>query len=130
MKPTREEEVFLLQSSLLDPRLQRIPGGLGDLELNRALGLVLHDDGARRHLVTMAHVPYPEGDEIAAAQFAVDTQVEEGEFADPPRHLESHAKCPDILEFERRLLPNDLAFVPRLAMSVVACDSHDGLPSS
>lgn len=30
------------------------------------------DDGARRHLVTTAHVPYPEGTEVAAAQLAVD----------------------------------------------------------
>ena len=78
----------------------------------------------------MAHVPYPEGDEIAAAQFAVDTQVEEGEFTDRPLHLESHAKCPDILEFERCLLPDDLALVPRLAMSGITCGFHDGLPSS
>lgn len=31
----------------------------------------------------MAHVPYPEGDEIAAAQLAVDPQVEEGKLAHP-----------------------------------------------
>src|SRR5690606_8869081 len=73
--------VLLFQPSLLDPRLQGIPSGLSDLELNWALRLVLHDDGARRHLATMAHVPYPESYEIAAAQLAVNAQVEEGEFA-------------------------------------------------
>jgi hypothetical protein len=108
VKPTGEEAVFLLQSSLLDPRLQRIPGGLGDLELNWALGLVLHDDGARRHLVAMAHVPYPEGDEIAATQFAVDPQVEEGEFTDPPLHLESHAKCQISLSLNGAFCPTIL----------------------
>ena len=53
MEPTGEEEVLLFQPSLCDPRQQGIPGGLSDLELNRALRLVLHDDGVRRHLVAM-----------------------------------------------------------------------------
>ena len=66
----------------------------------------------------------------AGYRIAVDAQVDEGELAHPSLHLESDAKRPDILELERRLLPDDLALVPRLAMSVVASYSHDGLPSS
>jgi hypothetical protein len=91
---------------------------------------VLHDDGARRHLVSMAHVPHPEGDAVAAAQLAVDAHVEEGELSHPGLHLETDAQRPDVLELEGRLLPDDLALVPRLAMNGVACGSHDGLPSS
>jgi hypothetical protein len=72
VKPAREQEVLRFQRGLLDPRLQGVPGGLRDLELDGALGLVLHDDGARCHLVAVAHVPHPEGDEVAAAQLAVD----------------------------------------------------------
>ena len=64
MKAAGEEEVLLLQP------------GLRDLELHRALRLVLHDDGARRHLVSMTHVPNLQSDEVASAQLAVDAQVE------------------------------------------------------
>ena len=92
--------------------------------------LVLHDDRACGHLVAVAHVPDFEGDEIASAQLAVDAQIEEREFASTAFHLEADAQCPDVLDLERRLLPDDLAFVPRLAMNGIACASHDGLPSS
>ena len=78
----------------------------------------------------MAHVPDFEGDEVASAQLAVDAQVEEREFAHPAFHLQTDAQCPDVLRPEGRLLTNDLALVPRLAMSGIACGSHDGLPSS
>lgn len=91
MKSAGEEEILVLQPSLLDPRLQRLPGGLGYHELNRALGLVLHDDGARRHLIAMAHVPNLESDEVTAAQLAVDAEVEQGEFTNPAVHLEPNA---------------------------------------
>jgi len=91
MQRAGEQEVLRLQTGLLDPGLQGFPGGLGDLELHRALGLVLHDDRACRHLVAMTHVPHLERDEIAAAQLAVDAQIEEREFAQPALHLEADA---------------------------------------
>jgi hypothetical protein len=83
VQPTGEQEVFLLQPGLLDPSLQGIPAGLCDLKLHRTLRLVLHDDGARRHLVAVAHVPDLESDEIAAAQLAVNAEVEQGKLAHP-----------------------------------------------
>jgi hypothetical protein len=91
---------------------------------------VLHDNGTRRHLVSMAHIPDFEGDEVASSQLAVDAEVEERQFSHPALHLEADAQRPDVLELEGRLLPDDLALVPRLAMSGTACGSHDGLPSS
>jgi hypothetical protein len=108
VEPAGEEEVIRLQASLLDPRLQGIPGGLRDLELNWALGLVLHDDGARRHLVTMTNVSNLQGNEVAATQLAVDAQVEQRELAYPVLHLKltrsaqmslslNGAFCPTIL---------------------------------
>jgi len=78
----------------------------------------------------MTYVPDLERYEIAAAQLAVDAQVEEREFAHPVLHLEANAQRPDVLGLERCLLPDDLALVPRLARSGVACVSRDGLPSS
>lgn len=46
---------------------------------------------ARRHLVAVAHVPDLQRDKIAAAQLAVDTEVEQGEFAHSSLHLEADA---------------------------------------
>ena len=79
MTPAGEQEVLRVQHGLLDPHLQGVPGGLRDLELHWALRLVLHDDGAGRHLVAMTHVSDLEGDEVAGAQLA-DAQVEQREF--------------------------------------------------
>src|SRR4051812_28043091 len=104
MQPAGEQELLWFQSGLLYPRLQRISRGLRNLELHRALGLVLHDDGARAHLLAVAYVPDLERDEIAAAELAVDAQVEEGKFPNPLLHLEADAKRPDVLELERCLL--------------------------
>jgi hypothetical protein len=44
--------------------------------------------------------------------------------------LETDSECPDVLELEWRLLADDLALVPWLAMDGVSYGSHDGLPSS
>ena len=130
MEPAGEEEVLRLQPGQLDPGLQGVPGGLRYLELHRALGLVLHDDGPRCHLVSMAHVPDFEGDEVASSQLAVDAQVKEREFVHPVFHLETDAQRPDVLELEGCLLLDELALVPRLTMSSgIACGYHNGLPS-
>jgi len=51
-------------------------------------------------------------------------------FAHPALHLKVDAERPDVLELEGRLLPDDPAVVPRLAVSGVACRSHDGPPLS
>ena len=50
--------------------------------------------------------------QVAAAQLAVDTQVEEGEVALPPSDLQTDADLPDLLEREGTLLPGQLAPVP------------------
>jgi hypothetical protein len=64
----------------------------------------------------MTNVPDLEGHQIAATKLAVDAQVEQREFADAAFHLQPDAQGPDVLELERRLLPNDLSLVPRFAV--------------
>lgn len=103
-----------------DPRLQGFPGNSRDLELDWALGLVLHDDGSRGHLVTMGNVTDLDCNEVASAKFAVDAKVEECEFADPAFHLKMYAQSSDVLHLEGSFLPDDLAFVPRLMVNSIA----------
>jgi hypothetical protein len=125
----REHVVIRLQPRLLDPLLNGISGGWGDLELNWSTGLVLHDHRPRRHCVTVADVAHLEADQITTSELAVDAQVEQGKLAYSALHLQTDTECPDIPELERRLLADDLALVPWLAVNCVGYRSHDGLPS-
>lgn len=129
MDPAREQEVIRLQLRQLDPGQYGVSRRRSDLELDRALRLVLHHDGTGRHLVSMADVADLEGDEIAAPKFAVDAKVEHGELSYTSLHLQADAKCPDVLELKRRLLPNDLALVPRFAVNGAGIGFHTGLQS-
>ncbi len=42
---------------------------------------MLHHHGAACHLFAVADIPDPEADKVTAAQFAVDSQVEEDKLA-------------------------------------------------
>jgi len=125
-----EHIVLGLQSRDLDPFLNGVTSRGRDFELDRTLGLVLHDDRPRCHLIAVANVPDLECNEVTSAELAVNSQVEQREFAYPVLHLETDSECPDILCLERRLLADDLALVPWLAMNGIGYGSHDGLPSS
>jgi hypothetical protein len=78
VKTAGKQEILGLQLSLLDSSLKRLPSCQRDFELHRALGLVLHDDGTRRHLISVTNIPDLQGDQIAAPKLAIDAQVEEG----------------------------------------------------
>jgi len=91
---------------------------------------VLHYHGACCHLIAVADVPDLEADKVTPAQLAVDPQVEKRKLAHTTFHLKADSKRPDVLELEWRLLADDLALVPWLAMNSVGVGSHDGLPSS
>jgi hypothetical protein len=126
----RKQEVLGRQPRLLDPLLRRVSSDLGDLELNRSLGLVLHHQGSRRYSIAVANVPDLQAHQVATAQLAVDSQVEQCELPHTALHLQPDAQSSDVLDFERSLLADDLDFVLRLAMFQIDVGFHDGLPSS
>ena len=68
----------------------------------------MHNRGAGSYLIAVTDVSDFQTDEVAAAQLAVDSQVEERKLAQPTLHLKADAKCPDIFRLERRLLPTIL----------------------
>ena len=68
--------------------------------------------------------------EVSPVECKLVTQLEQGKFAHPVHHLKSNPQRPDVLELERSHLADDLALVPRLAMSRNRNGAHDGLPSS
>jgi hypothetical protein len=53
-----------------------------------------------------------ESDQVTGPELAVDGQIEKGELAQVSGELESESDRPDLLELERRLLPNELAAIP------------------
>ena len=110
---TRKEELLRLQMSGRDPRGDRIPRLLGDLKLHRSLSLPLHHNRAGCDMTTLDHVVNAKPYQVTASQLAVDSEVEQREFPDPMVQLQSNPDCPDLLQFQRRLLAEQFAFVPR-----------------
>ena len=84
-----------------NPSEDRFAGGLSDLELDGALCLLLHDDGSCCDPLTVGDIADTKLYEIAAAQFAVDGQIEQREFALAITQLEPDSNGPDIAQFKR-----------------------------
>ncbi len=127
MNSAGKQEVVRLQPSIFDPRLQGISGGCRDFELDWPLGLVLHDDGAGRHLVAMAHISDTKSHPRSLLSIP---RLRSASSRMRPSIWMAGTQCPDVLGLERCLLADDLALVPRLTMSGVSYCFHDGLPSS
>ena len=75
----RKQKVCSRQGGLYNPGQQCRAGLFGDLEPDWQTGLVLYDAGPGEDMVAMGDVAHMQADEITAAQFAVDGQVEERE---------------------------------------------------
>ena len=119
-----EEVVFRAQTCLLDPIGHGLPRGLGDLELHRSRGLLLHADCPRGDAVAVADVADLCADEIASAQLAVDAKIEQCEISRSANQLEPDADRPDFFQLERRLLANQLALVPRFRVGTNSSFIH------
>src|SRR6266478_1355321 len=109
----RKEELLWLQMGRRDPRVHRVPRLLGDLELDRALGLLLHDYRPRRDRSALDDIVDAKPNQIAPAQLAVDTEIEQREFPDSMVQLQSNPDGPDLLQLQCWFLAEQLAFVPR-----------------
>src|SRR5690606_7677095 len=96
----------------LDPCFKALTGLLRNLELNRTLGLLLHDGGSRGHVASVTDVLHLQSREIARSKLAIDCDIEHREFPDVRRHLKSRSDCPNFSELQRRLLPGKFALVP------------------
>ncbi|MEA1052386.1 hypothetical protein U5801_21630 [Lamprobacter modestohalophilus] len=51
--------------------------------------------------------------QVTSAQLTVDSQVEKGKVTKPLAELQPDADRPNLLQLQRRLLPNGSALVPR-----------------
>jgi len=89
------------------------PRGLfGDFELNRPARLSLNDGGAVSDPATGADVVDLQPHEVTASELAIDGEIEQGKVARSVLELEPDPDCPDILRFQRSLLPGKSSLVP------------------
>ena len=103
-----KEELLRLQMSRRDPGGDRVSRLLGDLKLHRPLGLLLHDNRARGDVTALDHIVDAKPDQVASAQLAVDGEVEQREFPGSMIQLQSNPDGPDLLQFQRGLLPEQV----------------------
>lgn len=114
--PARKQELVAPKMSLLKPGPYRHSCRFRYFELNWPLRFPLDHHGSGKYLATMGNVAHAQADEIAAAQLAVDCQIEHGEVTDGVRVLEVDSDRPDVLRLEGRLLPDELSLVPGFAL--------------
>jgi hypothetical protein len=104
-----EKEVRTRQAVLLDQIANRRPCLVGDLELDWPPGLLLHNGSPVLDRSSDGHIFHPKSDEITPSEFAVDAQIEEGEFANLPCHLEPDPDGHDLLHLEGWLLAGEFS---------------------
>jgi hypothetical protein len=85
--------------------MDRSPGLLRDLELDRSPSLFLNHGATIPHPAAGAYVVHLQADEIAASELAVDRKVEQGEISLPTLQLKPNPNGPDIFRLERRFWP-------------------------
>jgi hypothetical protein len=96
-----------------DPGRDCVPRLLGDLKLDRALGLLLHDHRPRHDPSALDDIVDAESHQIAASQLAVYGEVEQREFPGSMIQLQPNPDSPDLFQLQWGLLAEQLTFVPR-----------------
>ena len=96
MSPDKQEFARLLAGGT-DVVINRLPGLLGHLEPNRVTGLLLPDRRPIEGVSAGGNIFDLEGDNIATAQFAIDSKVEHGQVSRLSFDLELRPDGPDML---------------------------------
>ena len=94
--------------------VERVARHLGQLEADGPAGLALADSGAVDGVAVGRHVIDAQRDQIAAAQLAVDGEVEQRQVAGTPLQLQLRPDGPHVAGPQRRLGTGELALVAGL----------------
>jgi hypothetical protein len=78
------------------------------------MSLLLHDDHAASNAISVADISHSQLYEITGPKLAIETEVEEREFALAMGELKAYANSPDFLQPEGCLLTDNLSLVPGL----------------
>src|ERR1700722_359603 len=98
MQPAGKQKIRRLQSSRFDPGFEALTGLLRDLELDRPLGLLLHDGGPRSHVASVTNVLHLQSREIARSKLAIDCEIEYRKLTDVRGHLKPRPDRPNFPE--------------------------------
>jgi hypothetical protein len=96
MQAAWEQKVRILQFSGFDPGFVALTGLFRDLELDRSLGLLLHDCGPRSHVTSATDVLHLQSHKIPRSKLAINCKIEHRELTSVRRHLKP---CPDRPDF-------------------------------
>jgi hypothetical protein len=91
-----------------DPGGDRLARLLGDLDLDRPLGLLLHDNRAGCDPTALDHIVNMEPDQITPAQLAVQGEVEQRKFPGSMAQLQPNPDRSDLLSFSGGFWPSSL----------------------
>ena len=111
-----EQKYLTKHGTRCNPREYRSPRVLGYFELNWPPGLVLDDGCAIANAAAGDEVHDLEPNQITAARFAVDREIEQREVAQVVCELEPRSNGPDLPWQERTFLADQPPFVPRRAL--------------
>ena len=75
--PAWEQELVRFQTRRSDPGGDGVSRLFGNLKLDRPLGLLLHDNRTRSDPTALDNIMDAERNNIATAQFAVDSEIEQ-----------------------------------------------------
>ena len=114
--PARESEVVERAAPTFKPSKDARAGRFKKLELDGSASFTLDDDRAGANPAATDEVADPDLDDVAAAQLAVDREVEHRSVSDPSLAVEPEADGPDLLRFERALCAELPTCVPRPAV--------------
>jgi hypothetical protein len=112
MPAAREHKLAWLLARRSQVIFDRLPCLLGQLELDCPSGLSLPNRCSLNCVAVRRNVLDFEGHHIAAAELAVDGQIEHGEVTDPALDHQLGSDRPNVLWPQRRLGSDQLAFVP------------------
>lgn len=114
IRATAAQEQALPRLPVADPQIvvQCLPCHLGQLEPNRPAGLPLANVGTVDGAAVRRHVIDAKGDKVAAAQLAVDGEIEERQITRALLQLQLGSEAPYVPGPQWRLGTGELALVP------------------
>jgi hypothetical protein len=96
-----------------EPGCHRLSGVFRQLELDRPTCVALHDGCSVRDAALVADVERSKPNEIAATQFAVDSEIEQREVPEISGELQPDSNPPDLTELQGRFPACGLAGMRR-----------------
>lgn len=92
-----EQEIVRLESRHRDPVRNTLSRRRRNFELHWLLCFLLHDNGPSGDVVAVAHVLNAQFYKIAAAKLAIDGKVEQRQFTNVMRQLQTHSDRPNFV---------------------------------